>query len=413
MDDSNSFSSHTYLVGGAVRDQLLGLPISDRDWLVTGVTAEQLAARGFHQVGRDFPVFLHPRSKEEYALPRGDIHGKTEQEQVCDDLMQRDLTINAIARAPDGHYIDPLNGQQDLQARRLRHTPTFRQDPIRVLRLARLAARLHPLGFRVAQQTRQLVAQMIRQGELDQLVPERVWAEILRALQDRDPVVFFQTLHELGALRVILPELDRLFGVPQPERHHPEIDTGLHCLMVLRQACALSTEPETRLAALLHDLGKGTTRPAEWPSHHGHEQRGAKLVEQLCDRLRIPNRFRDLSRRVAEFHTHSHRAFDLKPSTLLRTLLKIDGLRRPEQLEQFLIACEADARGRKGFEQQPYPQADWFRAARNAAAAVDTGALAASATDPQVVPELIFQARSRAIGQARKEWQTQQEGVIK
>ncbi len=411
MDDSNSFSRHAYLVGGAVRDQLLGLPINDRDWLVTGITAGQLVARGFRKVGRDFPVFLHPDSKEEYALPRGDTRGRTEQEQVCDDLIQRDLTINAIARAPNGDYIDPLNGQQDLQARRLRHTPTFRQDPIRVLRLARFAARLQPLGFRVAQQTRQLVEQMIGQGELDQLVPERVWAEILRALQDRDPVVFFQTLRELGALRVILPELDRLFGVPQPARHHPEIDTGLHCLMVLSQACALSTEPETRLAALLHDLGKGTTPASEWPSHHGHEQRGAKLVDRLCDRLRIPNRFRDLCRQVAEYHTHSHRALELKPATLLRTLQKVDGLRRPEQLERFLIACEADARGRTGFEQQPYPQADWIRAARNAAAAVDTGALAASATDPQMIPELILQARSRAIGLARKQWQAQHQGA--
>lgn len=405
MGDSSSFSNHAYLVGGAVRDQLLGLPVSDRDWLVTGTTAEQLVARGFRPVGREFTVFLHPQSNEEYALPRGATRGRTEPEQVCDDLIQRDLTINAIARAPDGHYIDPLHGRRDLQKRRLRHTPTFRSDPVRVLRLARLAARLHPLGFRVARQTRRLVRQMVSRGELDQLVAERVWSEIQRALQGDDPVRFFQTLRELEALRVVLPELDRLFGVPQPERHHPEIDTGVHSLMVLRQACALSGEPETRLAALLHDLGKGTTPRSEWPSHHGHEQRGVKLVDRLCNRLRIPNRFRELSRRVAEYHTHCHRALELKPATLLRTLQKLDALRRPAELERFLIACAADARGRRGFEQQPYPQADWVRAARDAAMAVDTAKLAATTTDTRMMPELVFQARSRAIAAARQAWQ--------
>ncbi len=405
MSDSSTFGMHTYLVGGAVRDQLLGLPICDRDWLVTGVTAEQLIARGYRQVGQDFPVFLHPQNAEEYALPRGDGGDKSEQAQVCDDLVQRDLTINAIALSEDGRYIDPLNGRQDLQARLLRHTPTFRHDPIRVLRLARFAARLEPLGFQLADETRQLVRQMAADGELDQLVPERVWSEIVRALQAPDPAIFFETLRDLGALQPILPELDRLFGVPQPARHHPEIDTGVHCLMVLRQACALSPEPETRLAALLHDLGKGTTPKAEWPSHHGHEQRGAKLVDRLCERLRIPNRARDLCRLVAEYHTHCHRAFELKPATLLRTLQKLDALRRHERLDQFLLACEADARGRLGFEQQAYPQADYFKAVQQAAAAVDTAALASRADNQQMIPEIIFQARSRAIAEAKKRWQ--------
>ena len=404
MGDSSIFGMHAYLVGGAVRDQLLGLPVSDRDWLVTGATAEQLVAQGYRKVGQDFTVFLHPQNAEEYALPRGDTRGRNEQEQVCDDLMQRDLTINAIALAADGSYLDPLNGRQDLQARRLRHTPTFRRDPIRVLRLARFAARFADLGFRVAEETRQLVRQMVSLGELDQLVPERVWSEIVRALEGANPGIFFETLRDLGALRVILPELDRLFGIPQPERHHPEIDTGVHSMMVLHQACALSPEAETRLAALLHDIGKGTTPPAEWPSHHGHEQRGAKLVDRLCDRLRIPNRFRELCRLVAEYHTHCHRAGELKPATLLRTLQKLDALRRPERLDQFLIACEADARGRTGFEQQPYPQADYFKAAQRAAAAVDTTALAGKATDQRMIPEIIFQARSRAIASARKQW---------
>ncbi|WP_260292023.1 multifunctional CCA addition/repair protein [Sedimenticola hydrogenitrophicus] len=399
---------HTYLVGGAVRDQLLGVPIGDRDWLVTGVTAEQLLARGYRKVGRDFPVFLHPKSAEEYALPRGGADDGSEQAQVCNDLIQRDLTINAIALAADGSYIDPLDGRRDLRERRLRHTPTFRNDPIRVLRLARFAARLGPLGFRVAQPTRQLVRQMVQAGELDNLVPERVWSEIVRALQGTDPVTFFETLRELGALRVILPELDRLFGVPQPERHHPEIDTGVHSLMVLRQACNLSREPEIRLAALLHDLGKGTTPRADWPSHHGHEQRSARLAERVCERLRAPNRYRELCRLVAEYHSHCHRAFELKPATLLRTLQQLDALRRATRLDQFLLACEADSRGRQGFERRPYPQAEFFRAARQAAAAVDTRRLAKGADDQKMIPDIIFQARSRAIAAVKKRWEEQE-----
>jgi tRNA nucleotidyltransferase (CCA-adding enzyme) len=399
---------HIYLVGGAVRDQLLGLSIGDRDWLVTGVAAAQLIARGYRKVGRDFPVFLHPKSAEEYALPRGEPGDGSEQALVCNDLMQRDLTINAIALAADGSYVDPLDGRRDLRERWLRHTPTFRNDPIRVLRLARFAARLGPLGFRVAQPTRQLVRQMIQAGELDHLVAERVWSEIMRALQGADPVTFFETLRELGALRVILPELDRLFGVPQPERHHPEIDTGVHSLMVLRQACNLSREPEVRLAALLHDLGKGTTPRTVWPSHHGHEQRGALLAERVCERLRTPNRYRELCRLVAEYHSHCHRAFELKPATLLRTLQRLDALRRATRLDQFLLACEADSRGRQGFERQPYPQADFVRAARQAAAAVDTRRLAKGAGEQKMIPDIIFQARSRAIAAVKKRWDEQE-----
>lgn len=401
----------TYLVGGAVRDQLLGLPISDRDWLVTGVTAEELLVRGFRRVGQDFPVFLHPDNAEEYALPRGaacSISGVDEQQLVRDDLTQRDLTINAIARAADGSYIDPLNGRRDLRERQLRHTPTFRNDPIRVLRLARFTARFGPLGFRIANPTRRLVRQMIRAGELDRLVPERVWAEIVRALQGNDPATFFQTLRELGALRAVLPELDRLFGVPQPARHHPEIDTGVHSLMVLRQACRLSRDPETRLAALLHDLGKGTTPRAEWPSHHGHEQRGALLAARLCERLRAPNRFRELCRLVAEYHSHCHRAFELKPGTLLQTLQRLDALRHTTRLEQFLLACEADSRGRLGFEDRPYPQAALFRTARQAAIAVDTRRLAKGTDNRKLIPDIIFQARSRAIAAVIKRWQEQE-----
>ncbi|MCW8890755.1 MAG: multifunctional CCA addition/repair protein [Sedimenticola sp.] len=391
-----------YLVGGAVRDRLLGLDESDHDWLVTGVTGEQLVGAGYRQVGQDFSVFLHPETAEEYALPRGVKTDTGEREQVCDDLIQRDLTINALALSPEDELIDPLNGQRDLAERILRHTPTFRQDPIRVLRLARLAARLSPLGFRVAGETRTMIHNMVRLNELNALVPERVWSEIMRALEGDSPVIFFRTLRDLQALKVIMPSLDRLFGVPQPEKHHPEIDTGIHSFMVLEQATLLRKDPETRLAALLHDLGKGITHPDQWPSHHGHEQRGAKLVDALCRSLRIPNRFRDLSRLVAEFHTHCHRALELKPSTLVKLLLSLDALRRPERLEQFLAACKADARGRTGFETIDYPQADYCRAAQRAAAGIDTAKIARLNNNPQQIADAIFQARSRAVAGINK-----------
>jgi tRNA nucleotidyltransferase (CCA-adding enzyme) len=394
-----------YLVGGAVRDRLLGLPESDHDWLVTGVTGEQLLAQGFRKVGQDFSVFLHPQTAEEYALPRGEILDQSELERVCNDLSERDLTINAMALSPEGDIIDPLNGQADLQARILRHTPTFRQDPIRVLRLARFAARLAPQGFRIAEDTRHMIHEMIQCGELRGLVPERVWAEVVRALESDSPALFFETLRDLQTLRIIMPALDRLFGVPQPAKHHPEIDTGIHCLMVLNQAAHLRKDPETRLAALLHDLGKGTTPSDQWPSHHGHEQRGVKLVDALCNTLRIPNRFRELSRLVAEYHTHGHRALALKPATLVKTLMALDALRRPERFEQFLAACEADTRGRTGFESCTYPQATYLRETQQAAAAVDTAAIARQCQEPQQIVDAIFQARSRAIASVKKAWQ--------
>lgn len=394
-----------YLVGGAVRDQLLGLPRSDRDWLVTGVSEGQLVAGGFRRVGQEFPVFLHPVSAEEYALPRGASRDLgEEQAQVESDLLQRDLTVNAIAQAPDGRYIDPLNGRSDLQARLLRHTPSFAQDPIRVLRLARLSARLLPFGFRIADETAGLVQSMLSAGDLDQLVPERVWAEILRALQADNPHHFFHTLHKLGALHPILPELERLFGVPQPALHHPEIDSGIHSLMALEMAARLTPDPATRLAALLHDLGKGSTPRERWPSHHGHEQQGAKLVEQRCNALRTPNHFRRLACQVAEYHTHCHRALQLKPGTLLKLLMALGALRQPRLLEPFLVACEADARGRSGFQESAYPQADYLRAACRAACQVDSKAVAARAERQQQIPGMLFQARSQAIAACRASW---------
>lgn len=388
-----------------MRDRLLGLAESDHDWLVTGVSGKQLVDAGFRRVGQDFAVFLHPITAEEYALPRGDKSHTNERAQVCDDLTQRDLTINALALSPEDELIDPLNGQADLNDRILRHTPTFRQDPIRVLRLARLAARLAPLGFTVADETRALIQQMVRSGELDALVPERVWSEIMRALEDDSPVIFFKTLRELDALKVIMPPLDQLFGVPQPAKHHPEIDTGIHSFMVLEQATQLRKDPETRLAALLHDLGKGATPADQWPSHHGHEQRGVKLVDLLCRSLRIPNRFRELSRLVAEYHTHCHRALELKPATLVKLLQTLDALRRPARLEQFLAACKADARGRSGFEACDYPQADYCRAIQQAVAKVDTASLACHSSDPELIADSIFQARSRAVAGVKKRWQ--------
>jgi tRNA nucleotidyltransferase (CCA-adding enzyme) len=405
VSHSNISGIRAYLVGGAVRDRLLGLPESDHDWLVTGVTAEQLMAQGFRKVGQDFSVFLHPLTAEEYALPRGKTQEQNEFKQVCNDLVARDLTINAMALSPEGDIIDPLNGQADIQARILRHTPTFRHDPIRVLRLARFAARLKPQGFRIADETRRMIHKMVTCGELNGLVSERVWAEVIRALESDASVVFFEALRDLKTLGIIMPALDRLFGVPQPAKHHPEIDTGIHSLMVLNQAAGLRKDPETRLAALLHDLGKGTTPPDQWPSHHGHELRGVKLVDALCDTLRIPNRFRELSRLVAEYHTHCHRAFELKPATLVKTLMALDALRRPDRFEQFLAACEADSRGRTGFEACAYPQAAYFKVIQQAAAAVDTGAIAKQCHDPQQIADTLFQARSRAVAQVKKAWQ--------
>lgn len=391
-----------YLVGGAVRDRLLGLPVKDRDWLVTGVGEAQLEAAGYRRVGQEFPVFLHPHSAEEYALPRGESHRlEGERAQVEQDLRQRDLTLNAIALDPEGHYIDPLNGLRDLEDRLLRHTPTFAEDPIRILRLARLSARLLPFGFRIAGETRDLVAAMISAGDLNAPVPERVWAEILRALQDDSPAHFFRTLQQLGALHPILPELARLFGVPQPALHHPEIDTGIHSMMVLEVASELTPEPATRFAALLHDLGKGSTPREQWPRHHGHELRGAKLVRRRCDALRTPKRFVQLACHVAEYHTHCHRALALKPGTLLKLLMSLGAVSQPRRLEPFLIACEADARGREGFRDSPYPQADYLRAACHAACGVDSAAIAAHATQPQEIAEMLFQARSRAIAECR------------
>ncbi|MFZ5593022.1 MAG: multifunctional CCA addition/repair protein [Pseudomonadota bacterium] len=370
-----------YQVGGSVRDKLLGLPVQDRDWVVVGATPQRMLDLGYRQVGKDFPVFLHPESHEEYALARTErktgpgykgfaVHAAPDVT-LIDDLRRRDLTINAMAETPDGALIDPFGGAEDLRQRLLRHvSPAFAEDPVRILRVARFAARFAGMDFRVAEETNMLMRRMVESGEVDTLVPERVWAELERALGESRPARFFEVLRNCGALARLFPEIDRLFGVPQPIEHHPEIDTGVHTMMVLDQAARLSSDPCVRFAALMHDLGKGTTPPEEWPRHLGHEERGVALVLDLCRRLRAPADYRDLAVLTARYHTHCHRAGELRPSTLLDTLQALDALRRPQRFESFLLACEADSRGRPGYEERPYPQADLFRAALQAAQAV-------------------------------------------
>jgi tRNA nucleotidyltransferase (CCA-adding enzyme) len=364
-----------YLVGGAVRDELLGLPVHERDWVVVGATPQTLLDQGYKPVGKDFPVFLHPQTGEEYALARTERKtGKgyygfeayfAPDVTLEDDLRRRDLTVNAIAKDLDtNQLLDPFGGTRDIQARVLRHvSEAFKEDPLRVLRVARFAARFAPLGFTVAEETLELMRGMSQTDELTTLVPERVWQETLRALSSDAPWVFFEVLREAGALAHVYPELDRLFGVPQPAKWHPEIDTGVHTLMVLQQACALSSDPRVRFAALMHDLGKGTTPPERLPSHYGHEERSVQLLDALCERLRVPRDFRDLARIVARYHGLAHRTDDLRITTIVDALDRLDAYRRPERFEQFLLACEADMRGRTGLEDRPYPQADVWRRA--------------------------------------------------
>jgi len=403
----------TYLVGGAVRDRLLGLPVVERDWVVIGATGEELEARGFQRVGRSFPVYLHPDTREEYALARtetktgpgyrgfevcADQHVTLEQ-----DLARRDLTINAIAEAEDGQLIDPYGGCRDLEDRMLRHVSgAFREDPVRVLRAARFAARFHELGFRLADETLQLMCDMVAAGEVDALIPERVWKETLNALSETRPDVFFRILRQTGALRIIYPELDALFGVPQPERWHPEIDTGKHTLMALLDAARSECSNEVRFAVLVHDLGKGMTPKDQWPRHIGHEQRSVKLIKKLCARIGVPNRFRDLAVPVANYHGISHRAAELRPQTLLKVLEALDAFRRPQRLDEFLAACAADARGRTGREDDDYPQAEIFKAALTAAQQVRASELAASGLADKALGEALRNSRIAAIGNATK-----------
>jgi tRNA nucleotidyltransferase (CCA-adding enzyme) len=370
-----------YLVGGAVRDALLGLPVKERDWVVVGGTRDELLRQKYREVGRDFPVFLHPESHEEYALAR--LERKVSpgyrgfavefgpEVTLEEDLARRDLTINAMAQSSDGSLLDPYGGRHDLEARLLRHVSSaFVEDPVRILRVARFAARFAPLGFRVAPETTALMRSMVERGEAAALVPERVWQETEKALRESAASVFFRVLRECGALQAIYPEIDALFGVPQPAQWHPEIDTGIHTLMVLDQAAALSSDTTVRFAALVHDLGKGTTPKEQWPKHAGHEERSVALIEALCARLRSPSEYRELSVIVARYHGNAHRAFELRPKTILEILEKSDAFRRPERFAQALLAFEADSRGRLGLETAPYPQREFLQATRDAAAAI-------------------------------------------
>src|SRR5699024_4932942 len=346
-----------FKVGGAVRDQLLGREVIDIDWVVVGATPEQMLKQGFHAVGEDFPVFLHPDSGEEYALARTERksgHGyngftfhTSPDVTLEEDLLRRDLTVNAMALAADGTLIDPYGGQQDLAARTLRHvSPAFAEDPLRVLRVARFAARYAYLGFSVHPDTLALMRVLAESGELEHLTAERIWQEFACALMENNPEVFIEVLRECGALKVLLPEVDALFGVPQPEQHHPEIDTGIHILSVLQQCVRFAQPLNVRWACLLHDLGKGTTDPAEWPRNIGHETRGLALIKKVNKRFKVPNDCAQLAFLVGEFHTHAHRALELRPSTLLKLLMKFDIMRRPQRLADFIAACEMDARGR-------------------------------------------------------------------
>ena len=378
-----------YCVGGAVRDELLGLPVRERDWVVVGATPEEMAAAGYKPVGKDFPVFLHPQTKEEHALARTErksgrgYHGFTfhtgPEVTLEDDLSRRDLTVNAIARADTGELVDPHGGRRDLEARVLRHvSPAFAEDPVRILRLARFHARFAPLGFKVAPETLALMRAMVEAGEADALVPERVWQETVKAFGSERPSVFFHTLRECGALARVMPEVDALFGVPQRADYHPEVDSGVHTLMCVDAAARMGFALPVRVSALLHDLGKAKTPRGEWPSHKQHERRGVPLVEQFCERLRVPAESRDLAVIHTREHLIIHQALELRPETLVELLERVDVARRGDRFAQLLEACLCDARGRTGFENCDYPQVPYLREAARVMLEVQAGDLAAS-----------------------------------
>lgn len=405
-----------YLVGGAIRDKLLKRPVKEKDWVVVGATPDDMLAQGYRPVGKDFPVFLHPDTNEEYALARTERKTGTGYKGfTCDastsvtleeDLLRRDLTINAIAEDNQGHIIDPFKGQQDLNNKILRHvSPAFAEDPVRVLRVARFAARYAYLGFRIAEQTLELMQNMASAGELDYLVPERVWQELQKALAEQHPDIFFETLRASHALAIIIPEIDRLFGVPQTAEHHPEIDTGVHTLMVLQQASLLSNSTSVRFAALTHDLGKAATPKEEWPRHIAHEERGAVLVEQMCKRLKIPNAYKDLAVLVARYHLQCHRAFELRANTLLNLFEKAGAFRNPEKFEQFLLACEADARGRKGREQNPYPQAAYLKSALASAMTVNAKPFIEQGLQGKAIADAMYNTRCTTLKKFKQEYQ--------
>ncbi|MBV8305993.1 MAG: multifunctional CCA addition/repair protein [Gammaproteobacteria bacterium] len=401
-----------YLVGGAVRDRLLGLAVRERDWVVVGATPEELVRLGYEPVGREFPVFLHPTTHEEYALARQErkvgpgYRGFTTQfapdVTLEEDLRRRDLTINAMAEDESGALIDPYGGKADLEARLLRHvSEAFVEDPVRILRVARFAARFAPLGFRIADETLALMRRITAAGEVRTLVPERVWQETERALAEANPEVFFATLRACGALAVVYPEIDALFGVPQPPRWHPEIDTGLHVMLALKYAAERAAPAAVRFAVLTHDLGKAQTPKSEWPSHHGHEEFGVPLINELCERLKVPNSHRELAILTARYHTLVHRALELRAATVLTLLENCDALRRPGRFAELLLACEADARGRTGRESAPYPQSAYLAQALAAAAGVTLSERERAGLEGAAIGEEIRRRRLAAVASIR------------
>jgi len=402
-----------YRVGGCVRDRLLGLPNNDIDWVVTGATPAQMEADGFKPVGRDFPVFLHPQSKQEYALARSERKSgpgyrgfeiKTDPNiTIEEDLLRRDLTINAMAEDEQGNIIDPYGGKQDLADRCLRHvSDAFVEDPVRVLRVARFAARFHHLGFSIADETRAMIREIGDSGELETLVAERVWTELSRALDEKSPSVFFTSLRDCGVLIRLFPEIDVLFGIPQTARYHPEIDTGVHVMMALQASAALAQDNATRFAVLMHDLGKAKTPAKVLPSHHGHEARGKSPVKAFCKRWRVPRAHTELALITTELHLLVHRCYELKASTLLKLFMRADSLRKPERFRQMLEACRADVRGRAGSENAPYPQADYLAGLSEKIGRLDINEMRERGLDGKALGQAIEEARLQLIKQEQR-----------
>ena len=410
---------HVYLVGGAVRDQLLNLPVKDRDWVIVGATPQTLIDLGYQQVGKDFPVFLHPQSKEEYALARTERKsGQGYTGFICDfsaeitleqDLIRRDLTINAMAQDLQGNLYDPYHGADDLRQRILRHvSPAFVEDPLRVLRVARFAARYHHLGFTIAPETLQLMQTLTEQGELQHLTAERVWAETEKALNEKNPEIYFETLRQVGALAVLFPELDALYGVPNPAKYHPEIDSFVHTMMVLQQATLLSEQVDchksaVRFAAICHDLGKARTPKSNWPHHHGHEKLGITPTRNLCKRLKVPSYYQQLAELTCEYHTHIHKIFELRPETVVKLFNTFDVWRKPLRFMEFLLVCFADTRGRKGFEHNQYPQQEFALTLYQAALKVDVQSIIAAGFEHKAIRDQLNRGRIFAVKQKRAE----------
>ena len=411
-----------YLVGGAVRDQLLGLPVKDRDWIVVGAAPATLLSLGYQQVGKDFPVFLNPKTKEEYALARTERKSSAGYTGfICDfsptitleqDLIRRDLTINAMAQSEDGEIIDPYGGKQDLENRILRHiSPAFSEDPLRVLRVARFAARYHSLGFKIASETLALMAELAQSGELQHLTAERVWLETEKALNEKNPEIYFETLHKTGALSVLFPEIDALYGVPNPVKHHPEVDSFIHTMLVLKQSVNLTennpilNKSAVRFAAICHDLGKALTPQNILPHHYGHEQAGIKPTRTLCKRLKVPSYFQELAELTCEFHTHIHKAFELRAETVITLFNRFDVWRKPQRFQEFLQVCLADTRGRTGFENKDYPQIDYINQLLQAANEVDVQQVIADGFEKQAIRNELTKRRILAVKQTKANYQ--------